>query len=422
MKCVSKNIALIVIAFSALIILMDSVASHGILRRKTTKKTKVKANEDCAKIFTKFNDATSVKAKPADVIFPQVDQTKDTAKANALTQTKAARKFFNKPNDDANAAIVRAAANLTRFLRDNDAILTILATNDKIGRQTGETGTLGYGVELLKVIGGANADVKDLLINTTALLQQDSTAKNRLAFLGILGDIGACVQDGFNRASESGNKPVQDVKDAINTFFANKTKPDEIKTKSADFYKLYSPDKYYDDGVPATAIGKKLERSSCSKDGTAATFKMDARAGVLNVGEQADKDLKFSGDAQLPKIGWPWQTVNKKLITFCENEPWAGHYSGSLYELILMLELFNRDKMDTAITPDNNKKKLFAGISAAFLVATGMHSAVEVNYVVQKYLSGDATEKRIDLTKDQNTDACKDATKKISELITGISG
>lgn len=66
---------------------------------------------------------------------------------------------------------------------------------------------------------------------------------------------------------------------------------------------------------------------------------LEPRSGILNLGEQADKKIKLTYKKPLKPISWPWQTVPKKLIDRCGTEPCAGHFSGSLYELILMQEL-----------------------------------------------------------------------------------
>ena len=136
----------------------------------------------------------------------------------------------------------------------------------------------------------------------------------------------------------------------------------------------------------------------------------------MNVGEAVDTELNLKANEKLPLISWPWQTVPKKLVTFCPEEPWAGHFSGSLYELILMIELFDRADPKTETQANENKKKIYAGTASAFLVSTGMHSAVELVYVVKNYLG--VTINKSDILSES---VCKDASKYIAGIISGIS-
>ncbi len=185
--------------------------------------------------------------------------------------------------------------------------------------------------------------------------------------------------------------------------------------KSKAFYTKYSPDSYYDIKTDPGKRSKKGDRKTCTASGK--------RSGVMDVGTIVDETIKVNNvivsnlnkASQLPGVSWPWQTVRKSLIDFCPKEPWAGHFSGSLYELILMLEIFDRESPTADTEPSSDKKKTYSAIASAFLIATGMHSAVEVVYVDKLY-TGAAS-----LTPDKilnNVEVCKDATIFVSSLIT----
>ncbi len=124
-------------------------------------------------------------------------------------------------------------------------------------------------------------------------------------------------------------------------------------------------------------------------------------------------------DKKLPELGWPWQTVPKKFIEeHCATEPWAGHFSGSLYELILMLELFDRadPKKDDSEKLPKEKKNLYAGVASSFLIGTGMHSAVEVVYVDKLYTGTSLKPEQV-----LNKEVLSDATKVVAGIITGLT-
>jgi len=130
----------------------------------------------------------------------------------------------------------------------------------------------------------------------------------------------------------------------------------------------------------------------------------------LDSAAETDKDI--AKDKQLPPIGWFWQLVPKKLVDKCADEPWAGHFSGSLYELILMIQTFNKEAK-----PNSDQKKMYAGIASSFLIATGMHTAVEVVYVVKNYLGTEVKPP----SKDKLAETvCSGATTYMSGIISGM--
>ena len=384
--------------FGILLILLTIVLSR-ISRKLKSKKGKTK-NVLCPKL------KPDVEITVEDV-FP-ADSQGDEAKKNAEIQTKAARElFYNRPKKVLDV-LKNVAIGYTNFILKNK---DLFAEINKIQRQTAEDGTWQVykqiSIELNIDENKFHEDVVQRIINGNDVLPRDY-----LGFLGLLGDIGASVQDVINRNLDIKNeedKPKFAIKDALVNYFGN-----ELVNKSKDFYSKYSPDTYYD---IKNQRSKRGDRKTCTASGK--------RSGVMNVGGNVDNTIdvgskpasSLDSAAKLPEIKWPWQTVKKSLIDFCPKEPWAGHFSATLTEIILMLELFDRDLKSTTTEPTSEKKKTFAAIGSAFLVATGMHSAVEVIYVDKLYTEEASLTPDKILTKD----VCNDATKWVSELISSQS-
>jgi len=108
------------------------------------------------------------------------------------------------------------------------------------------------------------------------------------------------------------------------------------------------------------------------------------------------------GDTSVKAVSWPWQTLPKAVMDKCKDEPWMGHFSGSIVEQLFMLDLLVWDSSKPegdAAQPDlyltnysktvgitQNERKARAAISASHLVGLGMHSAVEVAPTIRHYL------------------------------------
>ena len=122
------------------------------------------------------------------------------------------------------------------------------------------------------------------------------------------------------------------------------------------------------------------------------------RSGIFYLGEQVDATFKLKKkEKRIPKVCWPWQTVPGKLVTGCPNEPWAGHYSGSFYEILLMLDLTTGTDLTKNYEISNkHDRDVNAAIAAGFLIATGMHSAVEERFVIGDYLVQSITKESCD--------------------------
>ena len=96
---------------------------------------------------------------------------------------------------------------------------------------------------------------------------------------------------------------------------------------------------------------------------------------------------------------WPWQLIPKKYMENCP-EPWAGHYSGSIVEVLFDLDLFS--KTNTSVGGDdplksfegksmldNENRRCKAALAGAFLISIGYHSAIEVKPTIWAYLGKD---------------------------------
>lgn len=286
------------------------------------------ADPGCA---NQLNDSAIAPLDKSQIYPGDQKANKDYANAlkNATTQTKAARKMFYKPKALALELITLAAKNVIAAYNKDPSGFKTFATS-KLQRQTTFRGTLQT---YFAAVAGNISKISDL--NLPQALEKLIPAMTKpnaidiLAFLGWMGDMAAAITDTYGRID--GAKPEQK---AFGEFMKKIVK--NLDTQAKTLYDQYSPDKFY-------SGNKKTERKTCA-DGSNATMKLAPRAGVMDTGLDVDKDLK--PEKALPTISWPWQTVPVDLPDkFCKTEPWAGHVSGSFYELVFMLQVF-------AQTPD----------------------------------------------------------------------
>lgn len=421
----------------------------------------------CEKVFYPRGpnkDKEQAKIGEYGAVFPEDYQKGAQVLENAKLQTTAARKFYYllPNNGKASQVLKNVAANFRKFLKGSEENLArIVNPAHNVSRQSQENGTWGHFDSIVRDVltpivskGKTLTDqqLKDKLDSlvteyktfltgkfTTTVLTEIETfnsgtnSKSLLGFIGLIGDIGAAVQDviGKKKNHETNDKEIIAVKKGMIDYFG------DFSSKSLEYYDKYAPDKYYDvkDGR-----GKQKERATCTINGQNKEENKSGRAGVLNLGETVDQQItdpswkrkekkivegkekeievtNLPNDKIIPKIGWPWQTVPKTLVDYCPDEPWAGHFSGSLYELILMLELFDRraDAIKQSRIPSPEEKKIYAAIASSFLVATGMHSAVEIVYVVKRYLAEPVGENVMDKQK-----VCQGASRYIVNLIDSV--
>jgi len=148
---------------------------------------------------------------------------------------------------------------------------------------------------------------------------------------------------------------------------------------------------------------KKQERANCVGANDEKTL-WTPRAGLMSLGPEVDEEAKIPQDQRLVANSWPWQTVPKDLLEKeCHNEPFAGHFSGSIYENLFAYDalLWDGDEASanypiSYIKPSPKAKKLTndekierrakAAMAAAALIAPGYHTAVEISPTVRAYL------------------------------------
>jgi len=252
-----------------------------------------------------------------------------------------------------------------------------------------------------------------------ALKKKNFGGLEYLGYVALLGDIGAVIQDLNNRGVSDDQKiPAIRIVKVFNDRVQGKlngstTTPGYSQT----IYAARSPDKFYGPAVKINGkdeTRKKAERATCVDAQSKTIFA--PRSGVLNMGDAADALLiEVPLTSRFPKIGWPWQTCPSSLLDDrnggCSEEPWAGLYSGSLYEIMLMLDLLSGVSPSEKAQDSNKKhKRAVAATAAGFLIATGMHSAAEEAYVIKQYLGELKPLETI-------SGSCKGATDYVSALI-----
>jgi hypothetical protein len=333
------------------------------------------ATQTCKDVFNK-ESKTAVDISTVAQFYP-ADEAQE-AKANAIKQTMAARKLFYSPNEKYLAIVKKAALNLINLYNaspeNKDNFRKFIESDEQ--RQTKDSASAQ---ELLKAAYSSRIiskldkekDKKDLaglaLLELMNNMKTSPKPTDILSFLGLCGDFAASIFDAFG-----GRQDKTPAKVELAQFFL-KNYPD-LKELVMTRYKSFSPDNYYN----GSGQDKTTERYNCAEAPTKMVKKSVVRSGVLDTGAEVDATLKATQNS-LPKLGWPWQTVPNKLKKYCSKEPWAGHFSGSFYELAFMLEFF--------ATLDKNKPKLNSDAktpaiawASAFLIATGMHSSIEVAF------------------------------------------
>lgn len=368
------------------------------------------SSQKCVKVKIEKPDKTFeeklIGEAPFASVFPQDSQTGE-ALTNAELQTKEARHLFYKPPTGVTGIVGKAATKLAYYLDDDKTNKKYIGTHlYAVDRQNNleDNASLSVSTRFFydfltttkkkqrkenKKADPALDSAKQLAIeDVTAALKTSAstaTAKQLLGFIAVLGDIGASIQDSVNRpapkTTDDGyekKKAEYDHKVAIKDKF--KIDFPKIEDWSKAIYATRSPDSFYKTGVTGGGRTKPTERFSC------VTQTKEKRQGVLNVGAKVDGELKV-GDKALQGIWWPFQTVPDELVKKCPEEPWAGHFSGSLYECILVLDLLTDTDPTVKYSETNKVDRINKGaICAAFLVAAGMHSAAEEVYVLKELL------------------------------------
>jgi len=188
---------------------------------------------------------------------------------------------------------------------------------------------------------------------------------------------------------------------------------ENFKTEMAGFFEVFRGDKI--------AKYKKCERGNCSlvqkivqvdmfQGLSVQDVKLDTtpRSGLLTkkvevtitdftLGENPeDPEQSVSKVDDTPmQASWPYQTVPMAFLEdgVCGNEPWAGYFSGTVGEIILMGEWTQNQTVKQTLLPpvtdaDKHNRRCNAALGASFLIDLGMHSAVEVRPAIKRYLEG----------------------------------
>lgn len=127
------------------------------------------------------------------------------------------------------------------------------------------------------------------------------------------------------------------------------------------------------------------------------------RAGILETGSAADGKLKnFIESKPIQSADWPKQFIMYGRVKQTK-EPWSGHMSGSIVEVLMMLDIISGENpmlpYDNATVPNTSvlrikllatkERRSKAAISLAFLIGIGYHSAMECLETVTAYLGND---------------------------------
>lgn len=308
---------------------------------------------------------------------------------NALIQNVSARKLFYKPGKKVKEILKNSAVLLSdTWANFSSEVQQLLMTADisdgGANRQVDYGGSLGSLATNAQLTNGQAVHAM-----MDALRAGNASVIQTIGFIGLLGDIGAQVNDYFARG-KTGNKETKIAEDVKKNFPTFDVQAKMVEAKNARGVDIFYPD-------------KPKERLTCMVENAGKhTLYTLPRSGVLNKGSEADKSMKHTGES-IPDIVWPLQTVKVSTVSACKAEPWAGLYSGSINELLFMLDLLTKSDPNDTKGADRRAK---AAIASALLIATGFHSAVEVVHVVKLYLGEQST-----------IPSCDGATEYISKLI-----
>jgi len=270
-------------------------------------------------------------------------------------------------------------------------------------------------------------------------------ATDNTAILAIIGDLGVSLMDGseakatstlcWDQADKEEQQDLWFVKNKLITRFYTDL------TDRKCFYNFFLPHALGERGGSAIAKKKKetltepAERSVVTASSSQKTVvvpldknaktcqnvtitknkpKLDVRSGLLE--KDNAKNSTFAAT-------WPWQMIPEAYMT-C-GEPWAGHYSGSILEVLFMLDMLTQtvqtlgrdhpmrswlpseklkndwikqdsalgqtcfNKLNTEINHDltqDDNRKCKAALAAAFLISIGYHSAIEVKPTIWRFL------------------------------------
>lgn len=282
----------------------------------------------------------------------------------ALEQTTAARNLFYSPNDKFSAEM----ANLSKKL----AVLT--------EKFLPELTTLkDYRVLFAGTLKGKTP--ADLVATIKRVADNKADGNDRSSVMSFMGDLGTIIADYYTDDEKSKNASFKAVNEKIVLFLASlKLRPiniaeiKEFKNERAGVH--FGPN-------------KRAERDNGD---------LKARKGILETGTSADIKLKtVSAGKEINLVTWPLQLIERaRLEDKKVTEPWAGHMSGSLPEILLCWDiLLGEDPLisvNEAKIKANSKilgseaREIRAVAAAANLIGLGFHSAMECIEPMDAYL------------------------------------
>lgn len=319
-----------------------------------------------------------------DLVFPADVQKSKEEQEKALEQTAAARLLLHQPNQLAQGQLKIAAANMHKFLKT-------LSKEDFENKYFN------------RVSNGAvaqDATYNDILETINSIAKGNNSHGYEYATLfSLFGDIGTSLMDyqindsNLSDKDKEKNNAYKKIFEAMSKFIFFKFPPSVANQKLNELSKALLKER----GGSALAPDKKKERSFINPPAD-----NSERSGVFNLGPKADRLDKIPPRLRLPPASWPWQTLKKSLITNCKNEPWAGHLSGSIVELLYIFDImiWKEDLNNLDANPEvsfsftklkynklkSETRQARASLAGAFLIAMGYHTALEVSVTIKGYL------------------------------------
>jgi len=301
---------------------------------------------------------------------PATVQTDPMITLKAKSQVIAARALFTSPN-----------AKTQEILHLVATVLKSIWASDNI-RESERANAKGFN----RSINGGVWDGKGTSVQASRIGKVagnvSPTPFDKAGVIAILGDIGTAIFDCDPKSTEPGV-----------VAFCTIAKHMAMKTamKYDDLLAWGSRAKKERGGsaiAPAKKAGKNGEEAERDMQKVGDKLKLTKRSGLLFKDGDVVDDSGFSAN-------WPWQVIPQEYFT-CK-EPWAGHYSGSIVEVLFMLDLLTKTKRelgndspmksyDETTMLDDESRRCKAALAGSFLISIGYHSAIEVKPTIWAYL------------------------------------
>jgi hypothetical protein len=302
-------------------------------------------------------------------VLPWSAKTSTETKGWALEQTTAARKLFYSPSTNFSLELSKVAANLAELTA------TYLPLFDD--KEWKEYRIIGPGSMAGKTKAELVAAIKRVADNKAA------TANDRSSVISFLGDIGTIIADGHGK--DKLNDKYRYVNGNITRFLVAKKLRGMADTEIAQFSELRAGTYF--------APAKRAERNNSLLANGKPELK--SRKGIFETGLKADSNLGIAPANQIVNVTWPVQLIEEKRINDpAVTEPWAGHMSGSLPEVLLCWDILTGVDPTISIDPtkikankllDAEPRRIRAIAASANLIGLGFHSAMECREPADAY-------------------------------------